>query len=144
MIRAVSGRVTLPQSTPANNLAYFPGREPAGSGAICWTIIKYDGVVECCSYPGEALPVCLYISSYPTTSDPVVIGPDGFTIVGTRAQRTRLGSATLVGRGTPTVAGADVVVPRVEASTSTTRIGGGDRNVSGSSFKPITLGEPVR
>lgn len=134
MIRSLSGRVTLPQSTPAQNLAQRPGQSQEAPGTHCWTIIKYDGVVECCVYPGEAYPVCLYISVY-DPSDPNVVGPNGLAIAGTRAQRTRMGSATLVGRGTSSPAASSLQRQNESSITtgssrSTTRIGGGDRNVA--------------
>lgn len=139
MIRVVSGRaeirgvVTFPLS---NNLSSFPGQANSSDGAICWTIIKYDGVIECCSYPGEMLPVCLYISLWPPT-EPSVVGPNGLVLGGTTAQRTRLGSDTFVGRSAPSSSSVTSPQSRTTASsvtrassTTTSRIGGGDRNVS--------------
>lgn len=154
MIRVVSGRaeirgrVTFPQS---DNLTGFPGQANSADGAICWTIIKYDGVIECCSYPGEMLPVCLYIALWPPTEPNVPTGPSGEAAVGTRAQRTSLETRSFVGRQSPTSRSATVprslnVAGSVDTSqgrlqpvtetlvlvstTTTSRIGGGDRNVT--------------
>jgi hypothetical protein len=160
MIRVVSGRaeirgrVTFPLQV--DNLTGFPGQADSTDGAICWTIIKYDGVIECCSYPGEMFPVCLYVSLWPPVEPNPPVGPNGEALTGTRAQRNTLSTDRVVGRSAPTSRSTSTprsvsgptsqgrLQPVTETlvllggGTSSNRIGGGNRNVASHGFVVIT------